>query len=157
MAHKRKSQLAPEQPVPTTTTPAAVQPVPLTTTVPAELAPLPSYITLSPLLSKRKLTPRGLPRYTENMLRLFTPELVPRFFEALREKVIKGDIEAIRLCATMFHYVEKTGGVSVVNNLFQTNGNGTGNGRTFDAIASELVDSRKATITLPPQAKQLPE
>lgn len=101
------------------------------------LAPLPDYVEKSPVLARKKVGGRGLTKYQESMLLLFTPELMPAFFRTLYTQVRNGDKDAMSLVAGMYGFVQKAGGI----NIIQQNLNGAAAGGSryqFDRVVREL-------------------
>jgi len=107
---------------------------------------LPPFMQGAPLLRRTKVGRRGLASYQEGMLLLFSPALLPEYFQALLQGVKDRDPQAMKLVAEMYNYVQpKGGGISITNNMIQ-NSMGPSQDRGFDVIMRSLADKKTIDI-----------
>jgi mannose/fructose/N-acetylgalactosamine-specific phosphotransferase system component IID len=111
---------------------------------------LPSEVTSSKLYQRKKVNKNNLPNYQERMLLLFAPHIIPETMKSIYSQVKEGNKDAIQLALQIYNFIQRQGGVSVVNNIFNQNNNSSANERAFDAIARRLGESVE-TITLKPE------
>ncbi len=111
--------------------------------VAAVLADLPEHISKSALMRKKRIKRDDFPNYVESMLRLFTPAVLPQFFQSLRSLVAKGDKDAMRLVAEMYNFTQKSG-INIFNTMIQNNAQQTNvYEKTFDAIVRRIESKER--------------
>lgn len=90
------------------------------------------------VLRVKRVTERNFPSYVRRTLLAFTPEIVPRFFQTLKNLVEAGDKDAMRLTAEIWGFCNRKG-ISVVTNVVNQNVTEThAYSARFDAIVREL-------------------
>lgn len=102
---------------------------------------LPPEIANSRVLRKKRLKQDELPGYVQELLRLFTPALLPAWFETLIRLVQAGDPKALRLVAEMYSLVQKHGGVSITNMMLAAQAPGDKQIVAFESIINQLEAS----------------
>jgi hypothetical protein len=116
---------------------------------------VPDYIQQAPLLSRRKITKRKLPTFTEAMLLLHAPEAIRLYWEALLIGLKERDKSALEAVGEIFNYVKGRGGplVSVTQQMLQQNTVAGPDSPVigFDAFARQLAEARAGHALPPPE------
>jgi hypothetical protein len=86
-------------------------------------------------------------KYQAKLLAWYTPHVCQELFEALRQGIADGNVQALRL-ATEIHGYTKGSGTTVVNNVSQNNDNHsvTTSGAGFDTMIRQLAEQKRDRV-----------
>lgn len=110
-------------------------------------SPVPEYIQQSKVYTKRKITKRKLPSFTEAMLLLHTPELLRQYFEALLAGAKRRDKTSLDHIGEMFSFIRGKGiSINLTQAMMQNNvaAGDTAPVQGFDAFVRALKEKRAA-------------
>lgn len=101
-------------------------------------------------MKKNVIRSKGLTRYQEQMLLLFTPALMRTVFEQIWIGAKKGDIAFVKLAAQAVGLVEEKSGVNIITNIQQNQiAAGSGSGFQFDRVVRQLALQERTMDALP--------
>ena len=120
---------------------------------------LPPEIANSPLLAKKKIGAKSLPKYVQDIVQLFTPTTLPTMMASLVKELNRGNMKAIRLAAELYGLVATPGGTTFIQNIQQMamNGGAAAQPISMDSIVRDLDDARRNIIDVTPEPMQIEE
>lgn len=116
-------------------------------------SPLPDEIKKSRVATKKRVTKGNVKKYLEDMMLCFTPSVSFEFWKSLRQKVIDGDREAMKLSAQIMGYVQPTGpSVNVVTNIANSNNIAANTyDRSIDSVIRQLDTQGQDVVDVIPR------
>lgn len=101
-------------------------------------SPLPAEIKRSKVATRKKVTKANVEKYLEDMLLLFTPSMSFEFLKSLRQGVINGNKDDMKMAAHMMGYVPIPGGpnINVTTNIANSN---QVSGGTYDKSIDSII------------------
>jgi hypothetical protein len=121
--------------------------------------PIPEIVTQSRVMKRKKITKRGLPKLTIDMMTAWGPEMVGLWFTEKYKSAKRGDKDALDDIAEVYGLIQKRGGppASMVNvNLGGQMAIESGVGRGYDSFMRQLYETRQRAVRPADSQKALP-
>ena len=115
---------------------------------------LPAEVERSKVVTRKKVTKANVQKYLEDMMLVFTPAISFEFMKSLRQGVIDGNKEDMKMAAHMMGYVPIPGGpnINVTTNIANNNQAGGGTyDRSIDAVIRQLDKQDHEVIDVTPR------
>lgn len=109
--------------------------------------PVPELIAQSRVMRKKRITKRGLPKLTLDMMTAWGPEMVGLWFTEKYKSAKRGDKDALDDIAEVYGLIQKRGGGPMVNvNLGGQMAITGGSGAGFDGFVRQLHEARQKSV-----------
>ncbi len=110
----------------------------------------------APILHKKRVTPKGMPKYIDTLMAAFAPHLIPETLQALRIAISENNIRGVEMVLKAYGITQAGTGLTINNNNANINGAEAGAGhRSLDSFLRDRAVTRMNVIDMKPEVKAL--